>query len=122
MKRALLIVDHGSRNPDARAATAALTRTIAAQRPEWLVDYAHMELAQPDFDTGVDALVARGARKIYLHLHFLSAGFHVRETIPELIEKALVRHPSLEFETSAPLGEDPRIPDLILARLDASLR
>jgi sirohydrochlorin ferrochelatase len=78
-----------------------------------------MELSEPDFGTTVDLLVERGAERIFVHLHFLAAGFHVRESIPELIEAARARHPQLHFETSPPLGEDPRIPDIILGRLSA---
>lgn len=118
MPDALLIVDHGSRNVAAREATAALAKKVAAARPDWLVDYAHMELAEPDFHAGIDALVHRGATTVFVHLHFLGSGFHVRETIPELVEAASARHPQLRIETSPPLGEDPRITDIILWRMD----
>lgn len=118
MRRALLILDHGSRNRDAREGTAELSRKVAAARPDWLVEYAHMELAGPDFEAGVDALVARGAEQIFIHLHFLGVGFHVRESIPELVAKAAARHPQIVIETSAPLGHDPRITEIILSRMD----
>lgn len=121
MRRALLIVDHGSRNAAAREATAALCQKVAAARPDWLVEYAHMELAQPDFESGVDALVERGAAEIFVHLHFLGAGFHVQESIPELIGKATDRHPQVRITSSPPLGEDPRITDIIVSRMDDHL-
>ena len=116
--RAILIVAHGTRNETAREALAELATQVARARPHWLVEHAHMELAQPDFDAGIDALVARGATRIFLHLHFLSAGYHVRETIPELIARAHQRHPTIPIETSEPLGHDPRIVDLIVERME----
>ena len=116
--RAILIVDHGTRDEQAQAKLAGLALTIADARPDWLVEHAHMELAQPDFDSGVDALVARGATEIYVHLHFLSAGYHVRESIPELVAKASERHEAIAIEAGEPLGHEPRIADLVVERMD----
>ena len=115
--RGLLIVDHGSRSPEANGRLAAFARRIAEARPEWLVEHAHMELAHPDFETGVDLLVSRGARTIFVHLHFLGTGFHVRESLPRLAERMRERHPSVEIELSAPLGDDPRLVEIVLEQM-----
>jgi len=117
-KRAILIVDHGTRDETARMRLAELAAAVGESRPEWLVAHAHMELAQPDFDSGIDALVTRGATEIYVHLHFLSAGYHVRESIPELVEKASQRHTAIPIITGEPLGHDTRIADLVVERMD----
>ena len=117
-RRGLLIVDHGSRNLDAQAALVRLAAQIGETRTDWLVEPAHMELAAPDFDAGIDALVTRGATRIHVHLHFLSAGYHVRESIPELLAKARERHPTIWIETSEPIGHDARMVDLIVERID----
>jgi len=112
-------VDHGSRSAAANAALAALARRIADARPDWLVEHAHMELATPDFEAGVDALVARGAGAILVHLHFLGVGFHVRETLPRLAERMRARHPGVEIALSDALGDDLRLIDIVLERMDA---
>jgi sirohydrochlorin ferrochelatase len=117
-QRAILIVDHGTRNEAAREALARLADTVAEARPDWLVAHAHMELAEPDFDSGIDTLVARGATHIYIHLHFLGAGYHVRESIPKLVARATERHATILIETGDPLGHDPRIAELVLDRMD----
>ena len=78
-----------------------------------------MELAEPTFDDAVDRLVAKGAEEILIHLHFLGDGFHVRETLPQLIEKARARHPEISIRSTSPLGTDPRIAEIILDRMDA---
>lgn len=118
--RGLLIVDHGSRNDEANARIAAFARRIAETRPDWLIEHAHMELALPDFEAGIDALVVRGARTILVHLHFLSAGFHVRESLPRLAERARSRHPAIEIELGTPLGEDPRLVEIVLDQMSAA--
>ena len=116
-RRALLIVDHGTRSAEANLRLAAFAEQVASARPEWRVTHAHMELAQPDMPTAIDALVAEGAVEIHIHLHFLSAGYHVRETIPELVEAARARHTQMEeSEREARIKERNRIdPELRLA-------
>ena len=116
--RGLLIVDHGSRNAEANARLVAFARRVAEARPDWLVEHAHMELALPDFETGVDALVTRGARVILVHLHFLGTGFHVRETLPQLADAMRARHPGIEIELTTPLGDDLRLVEIVLDQLD----
>jgi sirohydrochlorin ferrochelatase len=116
--RGLLIVDHGTRSPDANARLAAFAERVARERPDWLVRHAHMELADPSFDHSIDVLVEAGVTEVFVHLHFLGAGFHVRESIPALVEGARSRHPSLTIELSAPLGDDPRLVEIVVGRLD----
>ncbi len=115
----LLIVDHGTRNAVANAPLAELAEKIGEARPAWLVEYAHMELAKPDFDTGIDRLVSRGATEILVHLHFLGIGYHVRESIPRLVAIARKRHTAVSIETTAPLGDDERLLEIVLDRMDA---
>jgi len=116
--RGLLIVDHGSRNAEANERLAAFARRIAEVRPDWLVEHAHMELAVPDFEAGVELLVSRGAHAILVHLHFLGTGFHVRETLPQLADRMRERHPGIEIELSTPLGDDHRLVEIVLDQMD----
>ena len=115
--RALLIIDHGSRNEHANQAISEFAGRIAEARSDWRVAHAHMELAQPDVPTTIDALVSDGVSEIHVHLHFLGRGYHVRETIPELMEAAQARHPGLSITISDPIGEHPRLVDLVLESL-----
>jgi len=89
----LLIVDHGTRSTTANAPLAELARKIGSQRPGWVVEHAHMELAEPRF--------------------------HVRKTIPQLVASARERHPAVSIETTAPLGDDERLVEIVLDRMDA---
>lgn len=115
----LLIVDHGTRSAAANAPLAELARRVGSARPDWVIEHAHMELAEPDFDTAIDRLVSRGASKILVHLHFLGIGYHVRETIPQLVAIARERHSTISIETTAPLGDDDRLVEILLDRMDA---
>lgn len=116
---AVLIVDHGTRNDAANEKFERLARRIGEARPDWLVEHAHMEIAEPGFEAAIDLLVARGAGEVFVHLHFLGAGYHVRESIPELVERVRAKYPDLRIETSDPLGDDPRLLELILDRIES---
>jgi len=115
----VLLVDHGTRSETANATLVALSEAVARARPDWLVEAAHMELAEPDVGTAIDVLVERGAHEIHVHLHFLVAGYHVRESLPALVARARERHPSIAIELTDPLGDDPRLLEIVLDRLDA---
>lgn len=116
--RGLLIVDHGSRNEEANARLVDFARRVAEARPDWLVEHAHMELASPGFEAGIEMLVRRGARAILVHLHFLGTGFHVRESLPRLADAMRARHPDVEIELTMPLGDDHRLVEIVLDQMD----
>ncbi len=118
MSRAILILDHGSKNADSNSRLARFAERIAAARPGWRVTHAHMELAEPDLPTAIEALVTAGATLVDVHLHFLGSGYHVQETIPELIDAARARHPEVRIRVSAPVGDDPRLAEIVIERLE----
>ena len=120
--RALLIVDHGTRSAEANARLASFAEQVAAARPEWRVAHAHMELGEPDMSTAIDALVSAGAIELHVHLHFLGAGFHVRETIPKLVEAARARHSHVDIQVFDPIGDDPRLVEIVVDRIDRAGR
>jgi sirohydrochlorin ferrochelatase len=115
----LLIVDHGTRNAMANAMLAQFASRVGSARPSWIVEHAHMELAEPDFDSAIDRLVARGADEILVHLHFLGVGYHVRESIPKLVAMARERHATVSIELTTPIGHDARLVEIVLDRMDA---
>ena len=121
-RQGLLIVDHGTRAAANNRQLAELAEAVARERPDWLVEHAHMELAEPDFAQGIERLAERGADEILVHLHFLGAGFHVRESIPALLGEARARHPQLPIEATEPLGRDPRLVEIVVGRMDHQSR
>ncbi len=117
---AILLVDHGSRDPDTRKHLPAVAARIAAARPDWMVRHAHMEFGTPDVAEGIERCVADGATEIHVHPFFLNEGMHVRETIPELVAAERARHPDVEIDVTEHLGLHDGIVDAVLTRVDAS--
>ena len=120
MKRALLIVDHGS----LREESNDLLREIAGMMRERfglsIVRYAHMELGNPTVKQGFDACVAAGAEEVIVHPYFLGPGRHVTTDIPALVKQAADRHPGVAFRITGPLGVHPKIGEVILERIAES--
>ena len=119
MSRALIIVDHGSRRPEAHEHLEKLAGRVRERRPDLPVYVAHMELAAPSIQDAVDRCVADGVREIRVHPLFLVPGRHQGEDVPALVEAAISRHNGVTARITASVGEARGLADLILSTLDA---
>ena len=117
MKRAILLVDHGSRRAEANAQLSAVAEALRARIPGEIVEIAHMELAEPDVASGISRCVDAGAQTIVVHPYFLGPGRHTRESIPELVNAAAQQHPGVEIRISEPLGLHEGLIDAVLDRV-----
>lgn len=116
MKRAIIIVDHGS----TREAANRMLEEVALllrQRTADAVYTAHMEIAPPTIADAFDAAVADGAEFVFVFPYFLSPGRHSREDIPRMCAEAVARHPQVRWHCSGPIGLDPIMADLVLHRV-----
>ncbi len=115
-KRALLLVAHGSRLPEANTEVAELTdrlREASGDRYE-IVAHAFLEIAEPDIPTGIDVCVAQGAAQLWVLPYFLAAGRHVRDDVPALLDQARERHPDVLINLCTHLGAEASLPELLL--------
>ena len=117
--KALIIVDHGSRLESANNMlqyVADLVRQAVKETNKLIVDFAHMELAEPTIEQTIDKCVAQGATEIIVHPYMLSPGRHATKDIPELVFKAAKKHPNVKTCVTKPLGLDKKIAEVILDR------
>jgi len=117
VKRAILLIDHGSRRAEANALLEDVADQVRRRAPESIVEVAHMDIAEPDIDEGIDACVRKGATRIIVHPFFLGPGRHTSEDIPAQIERAGQRHPNVQIRISEPLGNHAALIDVILDRV-----
>jgi sirohydrochlorin ferrochelatase len=115
--RALVIVDHGSRRPEAHHHLDWIAEQVRQRAPELRVYVAHMELAEPSVESAIETSARDGATEIIVHPLFLVPGRHMVEDIPQLVRRAAARHPELEIRISEALGSVPELADLILQTL-----
>lgn len=120
MSRAVLVVDHGSRLPEANALLAAVVARVRERLPGRLVRAAHLDLVEPRIPAAIDAAVAEGAREIVLAPWFLGPGTHSTRDLPRLAAEAERRHPGLRVRCAEPLGADARLVEVLLERIGAA--
>jgi len=118
LKRAILLVDHGSRRSEANDLLAQMAEQVALRVPDSAVFFAHMELASPTIAEGVAACAAAGADEIVVQPYFLGPGSHTTHDIPRLVREAAAAHPGLRVAISEPLGAHPKLVDVILDRIE----
>ena len=73
-RRAILLVDHGSRIAEANDSLAEVAALVTRRSPEYIVKHAHMELAEPTIEHGFDACVEAGAVDVTVHPYLLAPG------------------------------------------------
>ena len=117
MKRAILLIDHGSRRAEANALLEDVADQVRRRAPESIVEIAHLEIAEPDIAEGIDACVKKGATQIVVHPYFLGSGRHTTEDIPAHVERARKKNSNIRILISEALGGHAALIDAILDRV-----
>jgi sirohydrochlorin cobaltochelatase len=112
-RKAIILFGHGSRDPLWRRPIEAVAARLAAQQPSVLVRCAYLELDQPDLPTAAAQLATQGATEVTVVPMFLGTGKHAREDLPGLTQTLRSAHPAVRFSLQQPVGEDPRVLDLL---------
>lgn len=90
---------------------------VRAERPGLRAALAHLGFSRPSVDEAVDALVADGVRELVVVPLLLTAAYHVKTDIPDLLRGAQARHPGLRWVVAGALGPHPRLFALLRRRL-----
>jgi len=112
--RAILLVDHGSRRPEANAQLDALA-ALVRERSDAIVHVAHMELAPPTIRVSFAACVEAGAEEVVVVPCFLAPGRHASEDIPRLVAEAAAPH-RVRWRVTDVFGAHPLLAELVLVR------
>jgi len=112
----LLLVDHGSRRPQANLQLEEMAAHLRALRPAALVGVAHLEICPPSIPQGITLLVARGATQVQVLEYFLSDGRHSQEDIPAACAAAQAEHPGVRISAGRVLGPHRLLAELLLER------
>lgn len=111
-----MVLGHGSRVPGA----LALLEWVAARLGERVglkVRAASLQFNRPTLAERCRELVAEGAGCIIIAPYFLFEGNHLREDIPEEIERIRKSLPGLELLLTDPLGSDSRLVEIMSERV-----
>lgn len=122
MKRAILLMAHGSRIAEANDAAREVAKMVQELTGEEIVEVSFRELHEPDIQQGIDNCVAKGATRILLIPYFLFMGAHVQHDLPEEIETAKKRHPGLEMVMGSHLGAHRKLAEIVTERVGKGLQ
>jgi len=111
--KSIILFAHGSRDPLWHAPIKAVAARVKEISPSVEVRCAYLELTEPSLTKVANELVDRGYKEIHITPLFLGVGKHAREDLPELIKELKLMHPSIDISCAPPVGEDPRVVDLI---------
>ncbi|MBN1109924.1 MAG: sirohydrochlorin nickelochelatase [Methanomassiliicoccales archaeon] len=129
MSNGVLVVGHGSKmehNMDLAVKMASLLEERGEFGP---VEAAFMQLNAPDIPTGLQNVVRRGAEVVYVVPCFLAVGIHTTEDIPGVLGfakgqrrgKVAVDGKDVEVRYCQPMGQDPRLADILMDRIRAEM-
>jgi len=121
VKRALLLIDHGSRRDEANAVLVQVAEILRGRSGFAVVHYAHMEIAEPTIAQGFDVCVAAGAHEVIVHPYLLAPGSHYNEDIPRLVAEAAKKHPGVRWTITEPLGIHSKLCEVVLERVEAAV-
>ena len=115
---AILLVGHGSRDPEGNRELKEFAREVAEQAPEnTLVETCFLELTRPSIADGVTACVDRGATRVVLVPIILFAAGHAKIDIPNAIDRAKARYPQVQFIYGRPIGVHEKVVQIMQTRL-----
>jgi precorrin-8X/cobalt-precorrin-8 methylmutase len=116
MKKAVVVLAHGSRKPEAKLELERITQRLSS-KTALMTRLACMQLAKPSFEETIDSLANGGYTDILVVPLFLTNGTHMQEDIPDLIKKAADKHIGLNIRITACLWPDPLIINLLEKRV-----
>jgi sirohydrochlorin cobaltochelatase len=116
----VLICGHGSRDVDAIVEFEAMAGRLTRKLPQYAVGSAYLEFAQPIIREGLEALKARGARRILAVPAMLFAAGHVKNDLPWEINSFAAENPELTIEYGRDLAVDLKLLQAARERIEAA--
>ena len=117
----LILFAHGARDPRWAVPFERLQALTQAQRPDWKVTLAFLELMTPSLPDSAAIMIEAGVTQITVAPLFLGPGGHLRNDFPLLLDALRSRYPQVQFATLPALGESDALLTAIAAWLTASL-
>ena len=105
----VIVLAHGSRDPQWFGAIEVVAQAVAARAPQSPVRCAYLELCGPSLPEAAAELVAAGATTLRVLPLFFGLGKHARQDLPRLAEALQQAHPSVRFEWLPTPTEQPRL-------------
>jgi sirohydrochlorin cobaltochelatase len=117
MKKGLILLAHGSRDPMWSAPMRAIADRIRVQDPSLAVGLAFLEFTTPPFAEAVAAMITDSIESIDVAPLFLGQGGHLKRDVTALIDAARAAHPNVRITALPALGESREVVEAIASWL-----
>ena len=123
LEKVIVFLSHGSRSEDFQKGFNQIIDLVKEKRKDLKIYGANMELCSPTLEETIEKIVKedKDIAKIGIVPFFLFEGIHIKEHIPEIIEKHAEKYKNIEFSFGKPLGADPILADILLKRAEEIL-
>jgi sirohydrochlorin ferrochelatase len=116
LKKALLIVDRGSREPDVGQELRQLC-LLAKQRADYdYVDYSFLEVLPPFIAQGINQCIQVGVSSVTIVPYFLYPGMKLKDTVKQSAK--IARDKNIKLVITRPLSYHPTMAELIVERIN----
>jgi sirohydrochlorin ferrochelatase len=116
LKKALLIVDRGSREPEVGHELQQICLLAKQQAGYDYVYYSFLEVLPPFIDEGISQCMVAGATFITVVPYFLYPGIKLKDTVKQSAK--IGREKNLKLVITKPLSYHPMMKELIVDRID----
>jgi len=117
MKDFLILVAHGTRDPEGVNEFRAFAGKVGESLHHWTVTPSFLELAEPSVLDAIERAVSLGASRVLVMPLLLAPAGHMKNDVASAVQVARQTYPAVEFYYGAPLGVDARILSLLDTRL-----
>lgn len=115
MRRGLLLLAHGARDPRWAAPFDALAQRLRALAPEALVRLSYLDFLPPNLATAGAELARAGVNRVDVLPLFLGAGGHVRSDVPKQVAELAAAYPHVAWTVRTTIGEVDSVIDAMAA-------
>ncbi|MBV9521509.1 MAG: sirohydrochlorin chelatase, partial [Alphaproteobacteria bacterium] len=112
-----MVCGHGSRDRDAIREFELVAAGIKARLPGYDIETGYLEFARPMIRDGLEALKARGAKRILAVPGMLFAATHVKNDLPWEINTFAAENPGIAVDFGRDLAIDAKLLDAAAARI-----
>ena len=103
----VIILSHGSRDPDWGRPLEAVAAEVRRLSPGALVGCAYLELAEPNLAVCARHLIAQGVTELRILPVFFGMGRHARNDLPARVDALRQQHPDIHIDCLPTAGEHP---------------
>jgi len=112
------MLGHGSRLAEANGEVFSLAALLSKNEGAGFYNaVAFLQGGGPSLEEAVGEAAAAGCTTVYIVPFFLTSGIHIKDDIPQMLERVRQLYPEVELVQCQHLGCDPRLTSLLWDRI-----